>query len=90
MTLALGVTDHLLLDPRRRIAVARRAIGFEREHHAFLDLLRIVERVEAGDDRPLVHPIPNPWPNNKPNASISLVKPISLAPSASTTRLVAW
>src|SRR5258708_17295892 len=49
------VGDHdLFLDARRRIAVLGGAVGFEREHHAFLDLGRMGERDDAADDWPLV------------------------------------
>ena len=49
------VGDHdLLLDARGRIAVGRRALGLEREHHALLDLGRVIHRHHAADDRPLV------------------------------------
>src|SRR5581483_12206482 len=41
---ALVGHDDLLLDARGREAVARRAVGLEREHHALLDLDRMVER----------------------------------------------
>src|SRR6185312_9302219 len=51
---ALGRHDVLHRDARRREAVARRAIGLEREHHALLDLHRVLEGVEPADDRPLV------------------------------------
>src|SRR5436190_6217563 len=43
--------DELLLDPRRRPAVARRPERLEREDHALLDRLRIVERDEPAEDR---------------------------------------
>src|SRR6266702_3095391 len=46
--------DDLLLDARRRVAVARRAVGLEREDHALLELKRVLERDEAADDRALV------------------------------------
>ncbi len=47
--------DHdLLLDPRRRAAVGRGAVGLEREHHPLLELDRAVERVHARDHRRLV------------------------------------
>ena len=36
------------------MAVGCRAVGLERENHAFLQLDRVVDRVEAADDRPLV------------------------------------
>src|SRR6185437_9197376 len=52
--------DDLLLDARGGEAVARRAIGLEREHHAFLDFHRVVEGVEPADDRPLVQPQSQP------------------------------
>src|SRR5687767_29106 len=49
------VGDHdLFLDARGGIAVFGRAVGFEREHHAFLDLGRMIHRDHARDDRPLV------------------------------------
>src|SRR5262245_60319145 len=46
--------DDLLLDARGGHAVARRAVGLDREHHAGLQLDRLAERVEARDERPLV------------------------------------
>jgi len=49
------VGDHdLFLDARRRIAVGRRTVGLECEHHAFLDLRRVIHRDHARDDRPLM------------------------------------
>ena len=55
MTLGAVGRDHdLLLDPGRRAAVGGGAVGLEREEHALLDLDRVVERVQAADDRSLV------------------------------------
>src|SRR5581483_11293323 len=51
---ALVGDDDFLLDTRRRVAVLGWAIGFERKHHAFLDLGRVIHRDHARDDRPLV------------------------------------
>ena len=45
---AVGGDDELLLDPRRRPAVGRRPEGLEREHHALLDHLGVVEARRAG------------------------------------------
>src|SRR5215471_4434338 len=45
---------HLLLDPRRRMAIRGGAIGLQREDHPLLDLQRFIERDEPADDRPLV------------------------------------
>src|SRR5206468_3326223 len=46
--------DDLLLDPRGGHAVGGRAVGLDGEHHARLELHRVVEGVEPADDRPLV------------------------------------
>ena len=46
--------DDLFLDAGRRLAVARGAVRLEGEHHALLDLDRVVERVDARDHRRLV------------------------------------
>ena len=46
--------DHFFLDARGRDAVGRRAVGLDREHHAGLQLDRLLERVEPRDQRPLV------------------------------------
>src|ERR671922_540766 len=43
--------DELLLDPRRRPAVARWPERLEREDHALADLLGMVERDEPAEDR---------------------------------------
>ena len=51
--------DDLLLDPGRREAVLRRAVRLEGDDHALLDLDRVVERVEAADDRALVEEQPD-------------------------------
>src|SRR5437016_3217627 len=51
---ALVGDDDFFLDSRCRPAVGGRAIGLEREHHARLDLVRVIHRHEATDDRPLV------------------------------------
>src|SRR5207245_9920084 len=48
--------DDFFLDASRGYAVGRRAIGFDREHHARLQLHRIVEGGQAADDRPFVEP----------------------------------
>src|SRR6185503_20727159 len=44
----------LLLDPSGRSSVRRGTVRLEREEHAFLELDRLVERVQAADDRSLV------------------------------------
>src|SRR5262245_17723482 len=46
--------DDFLLDPRGGHAVGGRAVGLDGEHHAGLQLHRIVEGVEPADDGPLV------------------------------------
>src|SRR5262245_3264218 len=46
--------DHFLLDAGCGHPVSGRAIGLDREHHSGLQLHRIVERVQAADDRSLV------------------------------------
>src|SRR5262249_42763052 len=46
--------DHFLLDAGRGYPIGGRAIGLDREHHTGLQLHRIVERVQAANDRPLV------------------------------------
>src|SRR5215813_13939470 len=52
---ATGVGHHhLFLDARRRIAVRGRAIGLEREYHAFLDLERMRQRNHPTDDGALM------------------------------------
>src|SRR6266571_8808666 len=48
--------DYLLLDARRRDAVARRAIGFDREYHSGLELDRLPQRCEPRNQRPLMQP----------------------------------
>ena len=48
--------DHFLLDPGRRAAVGRSAVGLECEDHALLELLRELEGVNARDHRRLVEP----------------------------------
>src|SRR5438552_13599592 len=48
--------DDFFLDASRGHAVGRRAIGLDGEHHARLQLHRIVEGVQAADDRPFVEP----------------------------------
>ena len=59
--LRAGRRDHdLLLDPRSRAAVGRRAVGLEREHHPHLELDRGVERVQPRDHRELVEADPDP------------------------------
>src|SRR3954466_13968830 len=50
--------DYLLLNARRRDAVARRAIRLHREDHAGLELDRLTEGVEPRDERPLMQPEP--------------------------------
>src|ERR1700681_1303892 len=55
---AAGRDHDLLLDSRRRLTVGGGAIGLEREDHALAQLDRVFERIEAGDDRPLVQPEP--------------------------------
>src|SRR5262249_54654269 len=48
---AAVVGDHdLFFDARGRIAVLGRAIGFQREHHAFLDLRGVLGGDHAGDE----------------------------------------
>src|SRR6266550_4646240 len=43
--------DHdLLLDPRGRVSVIRRAVRLEREHHPLLELDGMPERVQAAED----------------------------------------
>src|SRR5688572_6288694 len=49
-----GGDDHLLLDPRRGVAVGGRAVRLEGDDHPFLELDRVLQRVQAADDRPLV------------------------------------
>src|SRR5436190_16101611 len=51
--------DHFLLDARGRGAVRGGAVGLDREHHARLQLHRVVERVQPADDRPLVQAEPD-------------------------------
>src|SRR4029079_6079200 len=51
---ALVGNDDLFLYARGGEAVGCRAIGFDLEHHSFLDFGRVVHRYDAGDDRPLV------------------------------------
>src|SRR5690349_18062818 len=51
--------DDLLLDPGRRVAVLRRAVRLEGDHHALLQLDRVVDRVQAADDRALVQEQPD-------------------------------
>src|SRR5262249_33923780 len=46
--------DHFFLDASRGHPIGGWAIGLDREHHTGLQLHRIVERVQAADDRPLV------------------------------------
>src|SRR2546423_10586900 len=43
-----------LLDARGGMAIVGRAVGLEREYHAFLQLNRVLQRVESADYRPLV------------------------------------
>src|SRR5262249_61279671 len=50
---ALVGYDHFFLDARSGIAVSGRTIGFQREHHAFFDLGRMIGRKNAGDGRTL-------------------------------------
>src|SRR6266567_6845390 len=60
--------DDLLLDARRRVAVARRAVGLEREDHALLELKRVLERDEAADDRALVQRHAQPMAELQPES----------------------
>src|SRR6267154_1084211 len=46
--------NHFFLDARRGDAIACRAIGFHCEDHPGLELDRLLERVQARDERPLV------------------------------------
>src|SRR5438105_5570000 len=55
---ALGGKDDLFLDARGRDAVGRRAIGLHREHHAGLELDRLAQRAQAGNQRTLVQAEP--------------------------------
>ena len=48
--------DDLFLDPRRGPPVRRGAVGLEREDHPFLELDRVLERMDARDHRRLVEP----------------------------------
>src|SRR5262245_2813300 len=50
---AIGGDDDLLLDARRRPAVARRPVRLEGEDHALLEHLRVLERQEPAEDRSL-------------------------------------
>ena len=61
---AVGGDHQLLLDPRCRPAVAGRPEGLEREHHARLDLLGMVERDQPTEDRLL--------PDREPDAVAEL------------------
>src|SRR4051812_42377945 len=45
-------------DARSRYTVRRRAEGFHRENHSGLELVRILERIEPRDERPLVQAEP--------------------------------
>src|SRR5918994_3951931 len=63
-----GGDDDLLLDARRRVAVCGGAVGLERDDHALLELDRVVERVEAADDRPLVEEEPHAVAELEPEA----------------------
>ena len=47
----VGGDDDLLLDPGRRPAVAGGPVGLEREDHALLEHLRVVERDQPAEDR---------------------------------------
>jgi hypothetical protein len=49
-----GAHDDLLLDPRGRAPVGRRAGGLQREDHPLLDDHRVVEGVQPRDHRRLV------------------------------------
>src|SRR3954471_8026442 len=51
---AVGCDDDLLFDPRRRVAILRRAIGLEGDDHPLLELDGVLERIEPADDRSLV------------------------------------
>src|ERR1700704_2406799 len=57
---ALGRENHFFLDARGGDAVARGAVGFDREHHARLQLDRLLERSEPRDQRPLMQSEPQP------------------------------
>src|SRR5262245_54918067 len=46
--------DHFLLDARGGGAVGGRAVRLDGEHHARLQLHRVVERIQPADDRPFV------------------------------------
>ncbi len=48
---SVGGHDDLLLDARRTPAVCGGPIGLEREHHALLELLGVLERDQAREDR---------------------------------------
>ena len=76
---ALVGNHDLFLDACRGIAVLGRAIGFQREHHAFLDLGRVFERNHARDDRPFVQCQAEAVAELQPNAAISSGKPKSCA-----------
>jgi len=57
---ALGRENHFFLDARSGDAVARGAVGFDREHHPCLQLDRLLERSEPRDQRPLMQAEPQP------------------------------
>ena len=65
---AVGGDDDLLLDPRRRHAVLGRAVRLEGDDHAFLELHRMLERVEPADDRALVEEQPDAVAELEPEA----------------------
>src|SRR4051812_42282131 len=67
--------DDLLLDPRRRAPVRRRAVGLEREDHSLLELYRALEGVDARDHRRLVQPDADPMPELEAEAALLVVEP---------------
>ena len=80
--LAAVLGDHeLLLDPRRRPAVARRPERLEREHHPLADLLRVVERDEPAEDRFL--------PDREPDAVAELERKAASSSGSETRRRAA-
>jgi hypothetical protein len=72
---SLGRDHDFFLDPRRRNAVLGRAVRLEGDDHAFLDLDRVVERVEAADDRALVQEEPHAVTELQPEALHLVVEP---------------
>src|SRR5262245_49763145 len=63
---ALGRDDDLLLDAGGRTPVRGRAVGLEGEQHALLQLDRLLEGVQARDDRALVQADPDAVPELQP------------------------